>query len=341
MNMQPAPKISIITCVFNGERYISKLLNSVLNMGYPNIEHIIVNDGSTDGTEDIVLKYIDLYRNKENCNLYIKYIKQKNMGLGGATNSGLKEITGDYWTWINCDDWYEPQAFNLAIKYFNDDKDVLILNYYQNSADGNEKKKPRIKAIESRKYNNQYKLRKLMYTQKMAFLHFIVKTSSFDNINPDRVIDPFRYTNDTQYAATIFGNLTTHFMYKPVINFLVRDNSFYSEGREIDKRGFFETRLKSIMLLSIDEKNKNSQICLFKINDCCKQFSQHYSMNDKKAFLDSYRNNYLLLKTSILPEHKKYINNKSCFFYLFSYYFPLWWKVRHFFKKTKDNFFNK
>lgn len=55
------PLISIITCVYNGEKYITRLFESVLNMGYPNIEHIIVNDGSTDGTEDIVFKYKKLY----------------------------------------------------------------------------------------------------------------------------------------------------------------------------------------------------------------------------------------------------------------------------------------
>lgn len=109
--MQSQPKVSIITCVYNGEKYITKLLDSVLNMGYKNIEHIIVNDGSTDSTDIVIKKYIDLYKNKNGSNLYIKYIKQDNIGLGGATNVGLKNITGEYFTWINCDDWYEEKAF--------------------------------------------------------------------------------------------------------------------------------------------------------------------------------------------------------------------------------------
>ena len=117
IQIEKYPKISIITCVLNGEKYIHKLLDSVLNMGYPNIEHIIVNDGSTDQTEEIIKHYEKLYENKNGSNLTIKYIKQTNKGLGSATNTGLREITGEYWTWINCDDWYETNAFNYAIDF--------------------------------------------------------------------------------------------------------------------------------------------------------------------------------------------------------------------------------
>ena len=325
------PLISIVTCVYNGEKYISKLLDSVLNMGYSNIEHIIVNDGSVDDTEKIILKYVDLYLAKDKSNLYIKYFKQENMGLGAATNTGLKHISGEYWTWINCDDWYKPNAFNLAMKHFRGNDDVLILNYESNYPNV-KNNKPRIDLLESFSYNSKNKLKKMLYARKLKYTHFICKTSSFDGLDKRRMIDPFRYTNDVQYAAILYGNLKTHFLYRPVINFLVRDDSFFSCGKKTNADGFFHAMVNSVKLLDIADDEKSSQISLFFFNKLVYRLSNFYLKDDRNGF-NNYRLEVLMpLKERILKKHRKYISCQYRLF-LFYYYCPLFWKVMHFRKK--------
>lgn len=110
-------KYSIIVPAYNTEKYIDKCLKSIFSNTYKNFEVIIVNDGSTDKTEDIINKYIKKYDN-------IIYIKQKNMGLSMARNNGVKKATGDYLLFIDSDDYVEKNLLENINKNI-DDLDVL------------------------------------------------------------------------------------------------------------------------------------------------------------------------------------------------------------------------
>lgn len=110
-------KYSIIVPAYNTEKYIDKCLKSIFSNTYKNFEVIIVNDGSTDKTEDIINKYIKKYDN-------IIYIKQKNMGLSLARNNGVKKATGDYLLFIDSDDYVEKNLLENINKNI-DDLDVL------------------------------------------------------------------------------------------------------------------------------------------------------------------------------------------------------------------------
>ena len=110
-------KYSFIVPAYNTEKYIDKCLKSIFSNTYKNFEVIIVNDGSTDKTEDIINKYIKKYDN-------IIYIKQKNMGLSLARNNGVKKATGDYLLFIDSDDYVEKNLLENINKNI-DDLDVL------------------------------------------------------------------------------------------------------------------------------------------------------------------------------------------------------------------------
>ena len=110
-------RYSIIVPAYNTEKYIDKCLKSIFSNTYKNFEVIIVNDGSTDKTEDIINKYIKKYDN-------IIHIKQKNMGLSMARNNGVKKATGDYLLFIDSDDYVEKNLLENINKNI-DDLDVL------------------------------------------------------------------------------------------------------------------------------------------------------------------------------------------------------------------------
>ena len=97
--------VSIIIPTYNTEMYISSCINSVLNQSYPNIEIIIINDGSTDNTEKEILKFKDSR---------IHYIKQKNQGVSVARNTALKIINGDYFCFLDADDLFQKIVVNLV-----------------------------------------------------------------------------------------------------------------------------------------------------------------------------------------------------------------------------------
>jgi glycosyltransferase involved in cell wall biosynthesis len=104
------PLITIITVVFNGEKYLEETIQSVINQSYDNVEYIIIDGGSTDGTFDIIKKY-------ENKIDY--WVSEKDRGIGDAFNKGLMLSSGDWLGIINSDDWYESDIFSAVSKLIN------------------------------------------------------------------------------------------------------------------------------------------------------------------------------------------------------------------------------
>ena len=94
-------KITVIVPVYNVENYLNKCLDSLINQTYKNLEIIVINDGSTDNSGEICQEYAQ----KDN---RIIYIEQENGGLSDARNTGLERMTGSYVTFVDSDDWVEP-----------------------------------------------------------------------------------------------------------------------------------------------------------------------------------------------------------------------------------------
>lgn len=94
-------KVSLVTPCYNGESYLARYLDCILLQDYSNIELILINDGSTDNTEEIYFSYVEKLERK---GVICKYVKQKNIGLAGAVNVGIKHVTGEYLAWPDADD---------------------------------------------------------------------------------------------------------------------------------------------------------------------------------------------------------------------------------------------
>ena len=97
--------VSIIIPVYNGEDYLRKAINSALNQTYKNLEVLVVNDGSTDGSEEIALSY----------GSSIRYIKKENGGVASALNQGIKSMRGKYFSWLSHDDIYHFKKIETLI----------------------------------------------------------------------------------------------------------------------------------------------------------------------------------------------------------------------------------
>ena len=111
-------KISIITPNYNYAKFIEQTIESVVSQDYPEIEHIIVDGGSTDNSVEIIKEFQKKYPKK------IKLIHQENRGQTAAINIGLKAATGDIIGWINSDDYYNKNVFSSVINDFNKDKSI-------------------------------------------------------------------------------------------------------------------------------------------------------------------------------------------------------------------------
>lgn len=127
--MPDNPLISIIVPVYNVEDYLTECLDSLVNQTYKNIEIICVNDESPDDSYVILDKYAKLDKR-------IKIINQKNQGLSGARNTGMKNASGDYVMFVDSDDWIDlntcESAVNAALK---NSADLVMWSYTRESGE--------------------------------------------------------------------------------------------------------------------------------------------------------------------------------------------------------------
>ncbi|MGG1397249.1 glycosyltransferase [Bacillus salipaludis] len=101
--------ISVILPVYNGEKFIAETIDSILNQTEKNLELIIVNDGSTDNSEDLIKTFNDSR---------IRYFKQENRGVASAFNEGLTHAKGDFITFHGADDLSLPNRFERMLEAF-------------------------------------------------------------------------------------------------------------------------------------------------------------------------------------------------------------------------------
>lgn len=117
INAENHPLVSIITVVYNGEKTIEQTIMSVLNQSYPNIEYIIIDGKSNDGTMHIISKYKDKIA-------YV--ISEKDNGIYDAMNKGIALASGKVIGLLNADDHYELDTIENIIKYYKPG----LVNYY-------------------------------------------------------------------------------------------------------------------------------------------------------------------------------------------------------------------
>jgi GT2 family glycosyltransferase len=105
-----SPRFTIITPSFNQGAFLEQTINSVLGQNYPNLEYMVIDGGSTDGSVDIIRKY----------ERHLAYwVSEKDRGQTHAINKGLQRATGDIIAYINSDDFYLSGAFGLVAECFS------------------------------------------------------------------------------------------------------------------------------------------------------------------------------------------------------------------------------
>lgn len=129
--------ISVITPVYNGEKFIESCIKVVIEQKCPDVEHIIVDGGSKDKTVEVIKQYAEQYS-------HIRWISEKDNGQSDAMNKGVEMAKGSILAVLNVDDYYEPNLLNQVIQIFkrlpepsllvgncniwDDDNDLLFVN---------------------------------------------------------------------------------------------------------------------------------------------------------------------------------------------------------------------
>jgi len=197
--MNKTIKISIITVVFNAVSTIERTIKSVIDQNYDNIEYIIIDGGSTDGTLEIIDKYKD----------YISYFhSKKDNGIYDAMNQGINIATGDYIALLNADDWLEKDAVETVVNALISQGNIDILHANINYVKENKKILYKPKFGESR-----------FFWHGMSYYHptFFVNKEVYKKLKYD---EKYKLLSDYKFTMQCLkNNFNFYHLDKPLVNF--------------------------------------------------------------------------------------------------------------------------
>jgi glycosyltransferase involved in cell wall biosynthesis len=124
------PKISVVTPSYNQGQFLEETILSIINQGYPNLEYIVIDGGSTDNSVDVIKMY-------ESSITY--WVSERDGGQSEAINKGFKKATGEIVCWINSDDILLPNSLNKVAHFFGENKETDFLSGHLLVIDQNSK----------------------------------------------------------------------------------------------------------------------------------------------------------------------------------------------------------
>lgn len=208
-------KVSIIVPVYNVENYVEKCLQTLVNQTLEGIEIIVVNDGSTDKSKEIIQRFI-----KENLSSNIIYLEKENGGLSDARNYGMNYATGEYIAFLDSDDYVENTIYEkMYNKAISENADYVECDFYWEYPN----KKREDKGV---RYTNK----------KEMFVH--ARVVAWNKLIKKEIIkEKFPYGmhyEDVEFFYKLLPNVTKFaFIAEPLIHYIQRDNSLVNkQGRE-------------------------------------------------------------------------------------------------------------
>ena len=223
--MTSNPLVSIIIPVYNGSNYMREAIDSALAQTYKNIEVIVVNDGSTDNTEEIALSYGDR----------IRYLRKENGGVSSALNLGIKEMKGDYFSWLSHDDVYFPEKVEKEVEAlckFNDDRTIALCGSIQINKTSD--------VIQNSK-NNRYLSVQCVNSWDVSLLA-LIKSGSFNGcalLIPKKALieaggfeESLRFSQDfLMWAKILLQKFNLVYISKPYVKNRVHDGQLTQRGK--------------------------------------------------------------------------------------------------------------
>jgi glycosyltransferase involved in cell wall biosynthesis len=238
--------VSVIIPAYNAEIYIARALDSVLSQSYPNIEVIVINDGSTDRTENIVKSY----------GSEVLYISKSNSGVSSTRNIGIKEAKGEYIAFLDCDDIWHRKKIEIQMTAMF--KVPSAVASYTNTAfhSAQEIEKPAIYEAQAIQIKNTLDIFKKQYLVTSSFLvkkEILNKTNGFDEslITAEDI--------DLYLKVATFGNIL--FINTPITFKDKVDGSLGAQLRSYsDNLDVIDSFFKRNPNLTIDFSSENNKI---------------------------------------------------------------------------------
>lgn len=243
-------RVSIIIPCYNAEKTVQRCLQSVLSQDWSNVEVIAVNDGSSDKTGE----QIELFRSEfEKIGKNLIYVSQKNRGLGGAIDSGLKYVTGEYLCWFDADDFLLPHSIRKRAEYLDSHPQygsVCSDAYVYNE---NNLSMPSGKVSDGCKDLNAPDYFFPLITGKGFYCAgcYMIRSKILFDIIPNKSIYPYRNGQNNQLLLPVYYTSKRAYIDEPLYGYIQADSSMSHTLRSLDESLSIQKEYRKMMKITM------------------------------------------------------------------------------------------
>ena len=245
-------KISVVIPCYNAERYIDTGIASIYEQDYPNVELIVVNDGSTDRSEERILAWIERFHQK---GYQLKYLRQENQGQAIATSLALKHVTGEYLTLLDSDDYFLPGSFQKRAQYLDEHSECVGVRSNGWMVRGKQKELF-ITSEEEKSITNMFD--GLLYGKTNNWAgSYMIRTDVLFAFYPARNIYPSRFGQNIQILLPVAYGRNFGYIDEPLMAYVIHENSHSQacspeeqyQKDEINQQGYQDIYLHMLDLI--------------------------------------------------------------------------------------------
>lgn len=203
-------KLSVIIPVYNAEKYIDRCIQSIIHQSYPNLQIIVIDDGSTDNSLTICQKYAEIDDR-------ILCIHQRNKGVSAARNNGLDHAIGDYVTFVDSDDYIDEEMYDSMLKIANEyTADVVLCDCVKEYLNCSKIYSHPIRAgyynredLENEYFNHLIMTENVEYPATISNWLLVMKNKELP-----RYMEDIKYSEDLLYGAQVLYSATSFYYMK-------------------------------------------------------------------------------------------------------------------------------
>lgn len=308
--------VSIITPCYNGEEYLKKYFESILNQSYKDIELFFIDDGSTDKTSEIALSYKEKLEER---GILYKYIYQDNSGQAAAINKALPLVNGEFLTWPDSDDILYPDSIKERVSFLNKNVKYALVRNSVREVDFYSQKE--INEFIVSNDSNEEIFEDLIFGKNVFYapVSYMIRTEDFFKTNPNKKIYVTRYGQNWQMLLPITHKNKCGNISDILCDYMVRRNShsrikyrtLEEEIFKLDKqKEILENVLSQIGVYSFYEEKIANRFNLMKM-----KASLSYNNKDKAKYFSNLLTDLYDLKK--IDKIKIKISNNLFLFYLY------------------------
>lgn len=292
--------VSVLTPGWNGKDFVHRLLDSLIKQTYKPMEYIYVDDGSTDGTSEIVKAYQTRF---QEAGISFNYIYKTNGGVSTAVEEGLKHVHGEFLCWPEYDDWLTPDSIEKKVKYLQEHSDCAVVTSDAWLVNDNDLKRPYgvLSHKNPNRFDRNHFVQALLSNSVFTAACQMCRMETFDKTHPNRHIFPSPIGPNWQILLPLYYKYNRGWIEEPLCYYYVRSdsisNSNYStiEKRRTSIYKFIETIKETIKTIEMPKSD----------------FELYNKLVDSKYAIDLMQLGYAAMNRQIFFEGLSYFEKES------------------------------